>query len=158
MKETFYVLYVKPYNMTWVIWAERTSWHLGETTLLLLGWQQDFQVSYEIFGSCFRKLVLLRTFVHNMTSRPMTFKSKRIGVMTSWFRKLVQALVTCANWTVHHSCIVGWLGWAMVLGSFQCRGVLLLLHIVGQGSAVLAAGAGSVGYIFFFYFSSICLF
>ena len=34
----------------------------------------------------------------------------------------------------------GWLGWAMVLGSFQCQGVLLLLHIVGQGLAVLAAG------------------
>ena len=41
-----------------------------------------------------------------------------------------------------------WLGWAMVLGSFQYRGVLLLLHIVGQGPAVLAAGAGRVGYIF----------
>ena len=45
----------------------------------------------------------------------------------------------------------GWLGWAMVLGSSQCRGVLLLLHIVGQGSAVLAAGAGRVGYIFIFF-------
>ena len=45
----------------------------------------------------------------------------------------------------------GWLGWAMVLGSFQCRGVLLHLHIVGQGPAVLAAGAGRVGYIFFIY-------
>ena len=33
------------------------------------------------------------------------------------------------------------LGWAMVLGSFQCQGVLLLLHIVGQGPTVLAAGA-----------------
>ena len=42
----------------------------------------------------------------------------------------------------------------MVQGTFQCRGVLLLLHIVGQGPAVLAAGAGRVGYIFF-YFSSI---
>ena len=40
------------------------------------------------------------------------------------------------------------MGWAMVLGSFQCRGVLLLLHIVGQGPAVLAAGVGWVGYIF----------
>ena len=29
----------------------------------------------------------------------------------------------------------------MVLGSFPCRGVLLLWHIVGQGPAVLAAGA-----------------
>ena len=45
-----------------------------------------------------------------------------------------------------------WLGWAMVLGSFQCRGVLLLLHIVGQGPAVLAAGAGWMGYIFFLFF------
>ena len=44
--------------------------------------------------------------------------------------------------------IFWWLGWAMVLGSFQCRGVLLLLLIVGQGPAVLAAGAGWVGYIF----------
>ena len=50
----------------------------------------------------------------------------------------------------------GWFGWAMVLGSFQCRGVLLLLHTVGQGSAVLAAGAGRVGYIFYiFHLSSI---
>ena len=32
----------------------------------------------------------------------------------------------------------------------QCRGVLLLLHIVGQGPAVLVAGAGRVGYIFCF--------
>ena len=48
------------------------------------------------------------------------------------------------------------LGWAMVLGSFQCRGVLLHLHIVGQGLAVLAAGAGRVGYIFYiFHLSSL---
>ena len=46
----------------------------------------------------------------------------------------------------------GWLGWAMVLGSFQCRGVLLRWHILGQGPAVLAAGAGRRGYIFIFYF------
>ena len=37
----------------------------------------------------------------------------------------------------------------------QCRGVLLLLHIVGQWPTVLAAGAGQVGYIFFFYCTSI---
>ena len=39
----------------------------------------------------------------------------------------------------------------MVLGSFQ-RGVLLLLHIVGQGPAVLAAGAARVDYIFLYIF------
>ena len=44
-----------------------------------------------------------------------------------------------------------WLGWVMVLGSFQCRGVLLLLHIIKKGPAVLAAGAGWVGYIFIFF-------
>ena len=43
--------------------------------------------------------------------------------------------------------VYGWLGRAMVLGSFQCRGVLLLWHMVGQGPAVLAAGAGRVGYV-----------
>ena len=37
----------------------------------------------------------------------------------------------------------------MVLGSFQCWGVLLLLHIVGQGPAVLAEVVGWVGYIFY---------
>ena len=51
----------------------------------------------------------------------------------------------------------GWLDWAMVLGSFQCRGVLLLLHIVGQGPAVLAEGAGRVGYIFFYLSSISCV-
>ena len=45
--------------------------------------------------------------------------------------------------------VTGWLGWAMVLGRFQCRGVLLLLHIVGQGPAVLASGAGDGWAIFF---------
>ena len=45
-----------------------------------------------------------------------------------------------------------WLGRAMVLGSFQCRGILLLWHMVGQGPALLAAGAGRVGCIFFFFF------
>ena len=42
----------------------------------------------------------------------------------------------------------------MVLGGFQCRGVLLLWHMVGQGPAVLAAGAGRV--ILFYFFC--CLF
>ena len=47
-------------------------------------------------------------------------------------------------------------GLAMVLGSFQCRSALLLLHIVGQASALLAAGGRRVGYIFLILFF-ICL-
>ena len=38
---------------------------------------------------------------------------------------------------LRHNMFVG-----MMLGSFQCRGVLLLWHMVGQGPAGLAAGAG----------------
>ena len=57
-----------------------------------------------------------------------------------------------------HFLICGCLGRAMVLGSFQCRGVLLLWHIVGQRPAVLAGGAERVGCfcvcVFFFFFSS----
>ena len=45
----------------------------------------------------------------------------------------------------------GLLGRAMLLGSFQCRGVLLLWHMVGQGPAVLAAGVVLVGYVLFFF-------
>ena len=51
----------------------------------------------------------------------------------------------------------GWLGRVMVLGSFQCRGIPLLLRIVGQGPAVLPSGAGRMDYIFL-YFSSTFLF
>ena len=42
----------------------------------------------------------------------------------------------------------GWVGRAMVLGSFPCLGVLLLwhIHVLGQGPAVLAAGKGWVGF------------
>ena len=47
----------------------------------------------------------------------------------------------------------GWLGWVMVLGSFQCPGVLLLWHMVGP--AVLAAGAGWVWLFFIFVIWSI---
>ena len=45
------------------------------------------------------------------------------------------------------------IGWAMVPGSFQCWCVLLLLHMVGQGSAVLAQ-VWDGWTIFFMYFSS----
>ena len=49
----------------------------------------------------------------------------------------------------------GWLGRVMVLGSFQCRDVVLLWHMVGQGPAVLAAGAGRVGCYFIVFISFI---
>ena len=43
----------------------------------------------------------------------------------------------------------------MVLGSSQGRGVLLLWHMVGQGPAVFAAGAGRVCIFLYLFISSI---
>ena len=65
------------------------------------------------------------------------------------FRNL-QKKLNCAT------CIrSGWLGRAMVLGSFQRRSVRVLLwHMVGQGPAVLAAGAGRVGYVLYIFLIS----
>ena len=42
----------------------------------------------------------------------------------------------------------------MVLGSFQCRGVLLLWHMVGQGPAVLAGRVGC-SFVVDFFISSV---
>ena len=67
----------------------------------------------------------------------------------------------CADAQAHlnlrcsHMQYSGRLGRAMVLGSFQCRGILLLWHMVGQGPAVLAAGVGRVGCFFIFFISSV---
>ena len=57
---------------------------------------------------------------------------------------------------IHHANKIhfGWLGRAIVMGSFQCLGVLLLWHTVVQGPAVLAAVMGWVGCSFYFVFIS----
>ena len=44
----------------------------------------------------------------------------------------------------------GWLGGAIVLGDFGCRGVLLILIIIGQGASVLAGvRLGLYGFSFY---------
>ena len=43
---------------------------------------------------------------------------------------------------------------SMVLDSFQCRGVLLLWHMIGKGPVVLAAGVGQL-FIYICFISSI---
>ena len=65
--------------------------------------------------------------------------------------KTIQLSMIFINVFVKMKLIGGWLGWAMVLGSFHCWGVQLLWHIIGQGPAVLAAGEGRVGFFFFFF-------
>ena len=54
--------------------------------------------------------------------------------------------------STYQNVLCGWLGRVMVLGSFQCQGVLLLWNIEGQRPAVLAASAGQVGCFFFSFF------
>ena len=56
----------------------------------------------------------------------------------------------------NHKAVCGWLGRAMVLGSSQGWGILLLWHMVGQGPVVLVAGAGWVGcFLCVFFIASI---
>ena len=46
-------------------------------------------------------------------------------------------------------------GRAMVLGSFQCQGVLLLWHMVGQGACCACSKCGKGGlFIYIFFFNS----
>ena len=58
-------------------------------------------------------------------------------------------VIICRMINIYLCLLLGNQNTNMVLGSFQHRGVLLLLHIVGQGPAVIAAGVGQVGYFFF---------
>ena len=73
--------------------------------------------------------------------------------MRMTLQKIMSLQIACSYATMVNKkfTFFGWLGRAMVLGSFQCQGVLLLWHTVGQGPAVLAAGAGWVGYVLFIF-------
>ena len=81
------------------------------------------------------KLMHIRVFI-------LSTKFMYIKIFILWTKLMHIKIFTL--WTKF-----GEVGCAIVLGSFQCRGILLLLHIVGQGPAVLEAGAvWRVGYIF----------
>ena len=86
-------------------------------------------------------------------------RSACMSAQSCWTRWSVESLATHrvhSEYPDQTVWMLGWLGWAMMLSSFQCRGVLLLLHLVGQGPAVFAAGAGRVGYSFYiFHLSSL---
>ena len=89
---------------------------------------------------------------HHMTPGQRKHHMTKANSLGLWRIKHVN-IADCPTTQI---CYTGWLGWAMVPGSFQCWGVLLLLHIVGQGPAVLVAGAGRVDYIFYiFHLSSL---
>ena len=82
----------------------------------------------------------LQTFYQDLNFRTIIRKSVKHRKISD--RKIMLNNSVCKNLTCYHA---GWLDRAIVLGIFQCRGVLLLWHIVGQGPAVLVAGAGQVG-------------
>ena len=69
----------------------------------------------------------------------------KLGIMDQCDTKIDHIKYQCDT-EIDHIKYIGWLGRAMVLGCFQCQGVLLLWHMVGQGPAVLAAGVGRVGF------------
>ena len=58
---------------------------------------------------------------------------------------LITSVVEIPTPTIKHKRLSGWLDRVMVLGSSQCRGILLLWHIVGQELAELIVDAGRTG-------------
>ena len=90
-------------------------------------------------GFVMKRLILL--FVRIATYHE-DHKACQVERRSSLIRVYTVCHSVCIFWT--HYCSV-WLGQAMMLGSFQCHGVLLLWNMIGQGPAVLAAGAGRVG-------------
>ena len=120
--------------------------------------QHDLYFTVQCF--CLISLRLLdvcTSYFRNMNQYHPTFDLKiNLSHCDLYFMVIVPYIlktISCMNIIIWDS---GWLGWAMVMGSFQCRGVLLLSHIVEQGPALLAAGVGRVGYIFYiFHLSSL---
>ena len=74
------------------------------------------------------------------------FGADRIRTLVSTAADISHRLIMGKMLSNQYRLLGGWAGrWCWVASS----AVLLLLHIVGQGPVVLAAGAGRVGYIFF---------
>ena len=66
------------------------------------------------------------------------------GKEVIWFFRFYCVTLCSHNSLIRLHSSLRVVGSAMGLRSFQCRGILLLWHMVGQGPAVLAAGAGQV--------------
>ena len=86
--------------------------------------------------------------------KPYKFRflsQKTVSVAFTWKRIIDCMLQKWQRCRPRSDC--GWLDRTMVLGSFQCQGVLLLWHMVGQGPAELAAGGlfFSLSLLFFFH-------
>ena len=60
-----------------------------------------------------------------------------------YLRKCFKILFYEAVYSVNVS-LWAWLGRVMVLGNFQCRGILLVWIVVGHRPTLLAVGAGAV--------------
>ena len=78
---------------------------------------------------------------------PVSAFNIRIGLSQPIFHSFQSRLIHTRS-AVFDFCLFsvgGWLGRAMVMGSFQCRSVLLLWYFVGQEPVVLVAGVGRVG-------------
>ena len=86
-------------------------------------------------------------------TRPGSVQRREMFSLYKWiyqYHNRLQSGTFVSNIASTYCIYGGWLGRAMMLGSFQCRGVLLLLHMLGQGSALLEPGAGLVVYLFIF--------
>ena len=111
--------------------------------------------AFLLFEQCSSSEVVSDASGRSLVCRYLTARSEKVdGGRAAGELHVTAVLVHYLqfNSTLKSVQLSGWLGQAMVLGSFQCRGVLLLRHMVRHGPAVLAAGAGWVGYVFYLFF------
>ena len=93
--------------------------------------------------------------------KPVSGKQNREKRQFSRWQRLGFLMLNYYQWLDHISwrkrictknfILGGWAGWWCWVAS-SARASCCILHIVGQGPAVLAAGEGQVGYIFFYTF------
>ena len=76
----------------------------------------------------------LTTLMSTKSSQTARMVSEQEAVRPNFLHQLIGPRQEAPAWSDH----IGWLVPAMVLGSFQCQGVLLIWHIVGLGPTRLS--------------------
>ena len=86
------------------------------------------------------------------------FPQSQIILVANYSFRCISTLYVLIHKQRSYKLLSGWLGRAMVLSSFQCRGVLLLWHMVGQGLLCLQQVRYGWAVFFFFFFFFFLLF
>ena len=123
----------------------RLFWRIVSSTVMSRSWTMK-KYSSCLHCLCCLLVVLKNCFFYGHVQAVVYEENSYVAYIKSlvnrWFWRMVSSVVMSKRWTMRK---------IQLLGSFQCQGVLLLWHMVGQRPAVLAAGVGWVGYVLYFF-------